>query len=170
VTTRDPTRDMKRRKNMDFKAAALAALSLTLLASPAIADGVVLDHPWSRATPPGAQVGAGYMTIKTTGNAADRLVSATSDIADKVEIHEMSMTDGVMKMRQIQGLDIPAGKPVELKPGGYHIMFIGLKQPLKVGDTFKGALIFEKAGKTPVEFKVEPMGAGAGGMSGEHKH
>jgi periplasmic copper chaperone A len=154
--------------SMKFNVAGVAALLLTI-ATPAVSADIALDHPWARATPAGAQVGAGYMTIKSTGG-ADRLVSATADVANKVEIHEMSMTDGVMKMRQIQGLDIPTGKPVELKPGGYHIMFIGLKQPLKVGDTIKGALTFEKAGTTPVEYKVEPMGAGAGGMSGEHKH
>ncbi|MFT4097879.1 MAG: copper chaperone PCu(A)C [Rhodoblastus sp.] len=132
------------------------------------AGDISLDHPWSRATPAGAPVGAGYVTLKNVGGAADKLLSATADVAGKVEIHEMSMDGGVMKMRPIAGLEIPAGKSVELKPGGYHIMFMGLKQPLKAGDTIKGTLTFEKAGAMPVEYKVEAMGAG-GKMDG-HKH
>ena len=154
-----------------MKTALSLALTAALLAasSAAFAGDIAIDHPWSRATPAGAQVGAGYVTIKNTGAAPDRLLAATSDAAGKVEIHEMSMADGVMKMRAVKGLDVAPGASVELKPGGYHIMFVELKQPLKAGDTIKGALQFEKAGTVPVEFKVEAMGA-SGGMSGEHKH
>ena len=142
----------------------LAALLLAS-ASAAHAGDISLEHPWSRATPTGAPVGAGYVTVKNSGAAADKLVAATSDVAGKVEVHEMSMDNGVMKMRPVNGLEIPAGKSVELKPGGYHIMFMQLKQPLKAGDTIKGVLTFEKAGAVPVEYKVEAMGAGGG----EHK-
>jgi periplasmic copper chaperone A len=155
---------MKTPLSIIFSAALLVGVSTN-----AIAADIALDHPWARATPAGAQVGAGYVTIKNTGAAPDRLVSATSDVAGKVEIHEMTMADGVMKMRAVNGLDVAPGKSVELKPGGYHIMFVELKQPLKAGDSIKGALQFEKAGIVPVEFKVEAMGA-SGGMSGEHKH
>ena len=146
----------------------LAAAFLVGAGALAHAGDISLDHPWSRATPAGAPVGAGYVTLKNSGAAADKLLSATADVAGKVEIHEMSMDGGVMKMRPVNGLEIPAGKSVELKPGGYHIMFMGLKQPLKAGDTIKGTLTFEKAGAVPVEYKVEAMGAG-GKMDG-HKH
>lgn len=145
---------------------ALVAVLLSGAAATARAGDISLDHPWSRATPAGAPVGAGYVTLKNSGAAADKLVSATADIARKVEVHEMAMDNGVMKMRPVNGLEIPAGQSVELKPGGYHIMFMGLKQQLKAGDTVKGVLTFEKAGAVPVEFKVEAMGAGQPGHKG----
>lgn len=142
------------------------------VASAASAADIALVHPWSRATPAGAPVGAGYVTLENKGAAADKLLSATADVAGKVEIHEMAMDKGVMKMRPVKGLDIPAGKEVQLKPGGYHIMFMQLKHQLKAGETVKGTLTFEKAGTLPVEFKVEAMGANGGGMdhSGHMKH
>jgi copper(I)-binding protein len=143
-------------------AASLVAGSATL----AFAADIALDQPWSRATPAGAQVGAGYVTIRNAGKTADKLVSVTSDVSAKSEIHEMAMADGVMKMRAVSAIEVPAGQSAELKPGGYHIMFVGLKQPLKEGDTVKGSLTFEKAGPVPVEFKVRAMGAPAG----DHKH
>lgn len=147
--------------------ASLAALLLAGASGLAHAGDIALERPWSRATPANAPVGAGYVTLKNSGATADRLVSATSDIAGKVEVHEMAMDNGVMKMRPVNGLEIPAGKSVELKPGGYHIMFMQLKQQLKAGDTVKGVLTFEKAGAMPVEFKVEAM---AGGDPGHKAH
>ena len=147
--------------------ASLAALLFAGAAGVAHAGDITLERPWSRATPANAPVGAGYVTLKNSGAAADKLVSATADVAGKVEVHEMAMDNGVMKMRPVNGLEIPAGKSVELKPGGYHIMFMQLKQQLKAGDTVKGVLTFEKAGAMPVEFKVESM---AGGDSGHKAH
>lgn len=149
---------------------ALLATVLSGAVSFAHASDISLEKPWSRATPSGAPVGAGYVTLKNSGGAADKLLSATApDVAGKVEIHEMSMDNGVMKMRPVNGLEVPAGKSVELKPGGYHIMFMQLKQPLKAGDTIKGTLTFEKAGAVPVEYKVEAMGA-SGGEAGHKGH
>lgn len=119
-----------------------------------------IGHPWSRATPKSAPVGGGFLTVTNAGTTPDRLVSVTSDVSEKVEIHEMAIVDGVMKMRALDGgLAVPAGGKVELKPGGYHVMFIGLKAPLVAGGSFKGTLNFEKAGKVDVEFKVEDMAA-----------
>jgi hypothetical protein len=115
--------------------------------------------PWSRATPKGASVAAGYLTIKNTGTAADRLVGGSSDAAAKFEVHEMSMDNGVMKMRPLKdGLEIKPGETVELKPQGLHVMFVGLKKPLQQGDHVKATLEFEKAGKVDVEFDVTGMG------------
>ena len=148
-------------------AAVCAAAAVVLMGQPAQAGDVMVMSPWARATPAGAKVGAGYMMMHNGGAAADRMVSAATDVADHVEIHEMSMDNGVMKMRQLPGgIEIPAGKMVELKPGGYHLMLVGLKQPLKVGETIKATVTFEKAGAVPVELKVEPIGAGAPG----HEH
>lgn len=149
---------------------ACAALLLAGLASAAHAGDISLEHPWSRAAPSGAPVGAGYVLLKNTGAAADKLISATADVAGKVEIHEMTMDNGVMKMRPVQGLEIPAGKSVELKPGGYHIMFMQLKKPLVAGEKVKGTLTFEKAGSVPVEYEIRAMNAGAGGMPGHKGH
>ena len=119
--------------------------------------------PWSRATPKGAPVGAGYMTIKNNGTTADRLVGGSADVAPKFEVHEMSMDNGIMKMRPIKGgLEIKPGETVELKPEGLHVMFVGLKKPLKEGDHIKATLVFEKAGNVDVEFDVSGMGAMGG--------
>jgi len=125
-----------------------------------------IGHPWSRATPAGAKVAAGYLTVKNNGSQPDRLVSIQSDISEKAEIHEMAVdAKGVMKMRQItEGVEIPAGGEVALKPGAYHIMFIGLKAPVKEGDKFSGTLTFEKAGTVTVEFQADKMG----GQSQDH--
>ena len=150
---------------------ACAALLLAGAIGSAHAGDISLEHPWSRATPAGAPVGAGYVTLKNAGAAPDKLISATApDVAGKVEVHQMTMDGGVMKMRPINGLEIPAGKSVELKPGGYHIMFMQLKKPLVAGETVKGTLSFEKAGAVPVEFKIEAIGAGAAGAPGHKGH
>lgn len=127
-----------------------------------------IDHPWSRATPPGASVAGGYFTVANEGSMPDRLVAISSDISEKAEMHEMSVKDGVMTMRPVEGgLEIPAGGKLELAPGGYHLMFIGLKQPPKAGEKFAATLTFEKAGSIPVEFDVEAMG-GSGAMKMDH--
>ncbi|MBL8581972.1 MAG: copper chaperone PCu(A)C, partial [Rhizobiaceae bacterium] len=118
--------------------------------------------------PDGAKVAAGYITLKNDGNEADRLVSATGEIAGKTEVHEMAVgADGVMTMRPVEGgIEIPAGATVELKPGGFHVMFMNLKQGVKEGETFNGTLTFEKAGTVDVEFEVQAIG----GTSGHDDH
>jgi periplasmic copper chaperone A len=119
--------------------------------------------PWTRATPGGAKIAGGYLKITNTGSSTDRFVGAKSEPTDHVEIHEMSMSDGVMKMRPLpNGLEIKPGETVELKSGGYHLMFMDIKQPLKPGDTFKATLQFEKAGSLDVNFNVNALGATGG--------
>lgn len=141
-----------------------AVLSISL-AVPALADDVTIGSlkisaPWARATPKGAAVGGGYLTITNTGSTPDRLVGGTTEIASRFEVHEMSMDNGVMKMRQLaQGLEIKPGEKVEFKPGSYHLMFMGLKQQLTQGRHFKATLQFEKAGKVDVDFAIEDLGA-----------
>jgi len=122
-----------------------------------------IAEPWSRATPKGASVAAGYMKITNKGTVADRLVSGSSDIAPTFEVHEMSMEGGIAKMRPLKGgLEIKPGETVELKPGSFHVMFVGLKKPLAAGDPMKGKLVFEKAGAVEVEYDVRAIGASSG--------
>lgn len=119
-----------------------------------------VEHPWSRATPPGAKVAGGYLVIDNDGDTPDRLVSVTAEIAGRAEIHRMVETGGVMAMRrQDDGVAVPAKGALALKPGSYHVMFLELKRPLKQGETFAGTLTFEKAGSVDVQFAVESMGA-----------
>jgi periplasmic copper chaperone A len=144
------------------------ALALALSAAPAVAQefkagDITIDNPWSRATPKGAEVGAGYLTIHNNGAAPDRLTGGTAEFGN-VEVHEMSTVDGVMKMRELKdGLAIPAHGAVTLAPNGYHLMFTGLKQPLIKGAVAKATLTFEHAGPIPVEFAVRAVGASNGG-------
>jgi copper(I)-binding protein len=128
---------------------------------------LVVEGPWARATPGGAQVAAGYAKITNTGAEPDRLVGGTFPLASAVEVHEMASSDGIMKMRRLEkGLEIRAAETVELKPGGYHLMFTGLREGLKDGQTIKGSLAFEKSGTVDVEFRVAPIGA----QPGTHSH
>ncbi|MFG1358745.1 copper chaperone PCu(A)C [Xanthobacter pseudotagetidis] len=130
-----------------------------------------IDDPFTRATPDGAKVGAGYMVVKNKGATADRLIAATADVAGRAEIHEMAMSNGVMTMRpQPNGVAVPANGEVALKPGGYHIMFLDLKAPIALDKPVTGTLTFEKAGTVSVTYKVVPVGASSagGGHSGGH--
>jgi copper(I)-binding protein len=121
---------------------------------------LTVTSPWTRATPGGAKIAGGYLKITNSGKTPDRFVGVKSEPTDHVEIHEMSMSDGVMKMRPLpNGLEIKPGETVELKSGGYHLMFMDIKQPLKQGDTFKATLQFEKAGSLDVSFSVRALGA-----------
>ncbi|MEZ5910277.1 MAG: copper chaperone PCu(A)C [Hyphomicrobiaceae bacterium] len=156
-------------------AALLAAAIVTVLSSTAQAreyklGALVLSSPWSRATPGGAKVGAGFVTIENKGGQPDRLIAGASPIAGKIEIHEMSVEKGVMRMRLLpKGLEIPAGGKVELKPGGYHIMFIDLRRPIVKGQAVKATLTFEKAGRIEIELDVEAIGSSApGSHKGSH--
>jgi periplasmic copper chaperone A len=124
------------------------------------AGAITIAHPWARATPPGAKVGGGYFTVTNNSDQPDRLVSLSATIADHGEVHEMSVTNGIMSMRELaNGLTIPAHSSVELAPGSFHVMFIGLNQPLKQGEHFSSTLTFEKAGPVNIEFTVESIGA-----------
>lgn len=128
-------------------------------------SSIQIEKPWARATPGGAKTGAAYMTIDNKSNVADRLTGASSDVAKTLQIHEMKVVDGVMKMREIpEGLPVPAGGSVALKPGAYHVMLIGLKKPLKAGEKIALTLVFEKAGKVSVEVPVQAIGAMHEGM------
>jgi len=126
-----------------------------------------IDSPWSRAIPKGAAVAAGYMKIRNTGTTPDRLVSASTPIAGTIGIHEMTMDNGVMKMRPVTGgLEIEPGATVELKPSSFHLMIMNVKQPINKGKPFAATLTFEKAGPVDIEFSVEAMGAASPAAAG----
>ncbi|HWM82837.1 MAG TPA: copper chaperone PCu(A)C [Pseudolabrys sp.] len=139
----------------------LAALVATpLLAQEAKIGDLRIEKPWSRATPGGAKIGGGYLTIVNDGASADRLIAVTSSAAAKVEIHEMSMQNGVMHMQPVKGgITVEPRKTVALAPGGYHLMLMNLKAPLKQGDKVPVTLEFEKAGKVNVTLDVQGIGA-----------
>ncbi|PDS31582.1 copper uptake system-associated protein [Rhizobium phaseoli] len=127
------------------------------------AGKIAIVHPAARAMVPGAKVGGGYLAITNTGTDADRLVSSSADRARSVQLHEMRVDDGVMVMRELKGgIELPAGQTVELKPGGYHLMFMDVDKPFKQGETIKATLTFEKAGSVDVDFAV---GAAAGPLN-----
>jgi copper(I)-binding protein len=154
---------------------ALALLAPTLaLAHEYEAGGITVSHPWARATPGGVTIGAAYVEIKAKEGAADALISASSPAAGRVELHTHTMDDGVMKMRQIEKLAIPAGGSALLKPSGDHIMLFDLKAPIKEGDLLPLTLVFEKAGEVKVEATVEAVGAmgahGSDGKAGDKGH
>lgn len=151
-----------------------AAASAAPASAQVKAGTLTVEQPWSRVTPTGAKVAGGYVRITNTGSASDRLVGGTFPLADRVEVHEMSMQDNVMRMKPVEGgLEIKPGATVELKPGSYHLMFMELKEPLKEGQMLKGTLVFEKAGTVEVEYTVRAMGAPASGSNAapmQHKH
>jgi periplasmic copper chaperone A len=150
----------------------LVGLALALAASAAGAadykiGALQIREPWARATPKGADVAAGYMTIVNGGTQADRLIGGSAALAGRFEIHQVTMNQGVMQMRPIAGgLEIKPGETVELKPGSAHAMLLNLQGPLAAGDRVKGTLVFQKAGKVDIEYQVRPIGAAADGHSG----
>ncbi len=149
-----------------------AVFLAALVAAPAQAQEVKagdlsITQAWSRATPGGAKIGVGYLTIENKGSTPDRLTRASAEIAGKVEVHEMAMHNGVMTMRPLDdGLDIDPGKTVKLAPGGSHLMLVDLKNPLKQGDKVPLTLEFERAGKVELSLDVQAIGAQAPAASG----
>ncbi len=153
------------RNRLPSRSELVLAAGLTLAAATALAGDftkgpLTVATPWIRATPAGAPVAGGYLTLTNRGAEPDRLIGGSVGFAGKVEIHEMAMANGVMTMRALpKGLEIAPGASVELKPGSFHVMFMDLKRQLKQGETLDGSLVFEKAGAVPVQFSVESMGA-----------
>jgi periplasmic copper chaperone A len=163
-------------KNSVIRAAFAAAAFTFALPSMAAAESfsighIVVETPWTRATPGGAKVAGGYLRIVNNGAQADRLIGGTSEIAERFEVHSMEMRDGVARMAPVEGgLEIPAGETVELAPGGYHVMFMGLERPLTEGETVSGTLVFERAGTLEVVYPVAAMGVRTAPGDGGHSH
>lgn len=159
-----------------MKIAPLAvAAAVVALAAPALAHSykvgeLSVGHPWSRPAAAGMN-GAGFLSVANAGSAGDVLVAVEAPIATSVEIHEGSVVDGVARMKALpKGLAIPAGATVALQPGGHHLMFLKLKQPMKAGDKVPATLVFEKAGRVEVTFSVQAGAPSAKGKDGHHHH
>ena len=165
-----PSNPVPTRRRRQFFAASLFVLGCTLALWSNLSvgheykvAGLKIEHPWSRATAAGASVGAGFMVIRNSGK-ADTLLGASSPVAERVEIHSSSMDGGMMKMRQLERVELPSGETVRLEPGTLHLMLVGLKQPLVEGSKVPLTLRFATAGEQKVELKVEAMGAQAKDM------
>ena len=130
---------------------------------------ISVEQPWARATPGGARTGAAYLTLANKANTTDRLMGATTPIAEKVQFHKVTEKDGIVRMRELRSIEIASGDKLILKPGDIHIMLVGLKHPLKQGQTFPLTLEFEKAGTIQVVVSVAGVGAMKHGMS-DMKH
>lgn len=149
------------------RAVVLLALAIAMGVGDARAEdysigSLQIGNPWTRATPKGSTVAGAYMKITNKGSAPDRLVGGSAAVAGRFEVHSMVTEQGVAKMRPVQGgLEIKPGETVELKPGSFHVMLMGLKQPLEKGQKVKGTLEFEKAGKLDIEYAVEAIGVSA---------
>jgi len=143
-------------------------LASALVALPALAehryqlDSLRIDHPYARATPPGAKTGAVFFTVDNAGPTEDRLIRASTPIAAAVAVHQMVLEDGVMRMRAVPSVDLLPGGRLEFNPNGYHLMLLDLKQPLKVGERFPLTLTFEHGGAILISVWVETMGASQG--------
>ena len=125
-------------------------------ASTAFAADIKVEDAWTRAALSSkVKNAAGYLKVTNTSKDDDRLLGIYTDVAERNEVHSMTFVDGVMRMNEIEALDIPAGETVYLKPGGYHAMFLGVKKPLEEGQTFDALLTFEKAGEVTVTFNVK---------------
>ncbi len=147
----------------------IAVLVAGVLLSFSVSAQIRIEQSWARATAPGARVAGGYMLIRNGGAAPDRLVAASSPAAGKVELHVHLNENGVMKMREVAGYDVPAQGTFELKPGGAHLMFMDIRQPFKEGEKVPVMLKFEKAGELRAEFHVGRLGE-SGAPAAQHKH
>jgi len=124
------------------------------------AGRLTISAAWTRATPAGSKVAGGFVTITNTGKTADVLIGGSFAHAARVEIYQMSVVDDVMRMRELpNGLEIKPGATIVLKPGSYHLMFMGLKQQIKAGEVIRGTLVFKSGGEVPVSFTTAAMGS-----------
>lgn len=155
---------------LSLPAATVAVAASVIFATPipaaaqdAKAGSLMIEQPWARATPGQAKNGAAYMTIHNGGTDGDRLVAASAEVSQRVELHNHINNDGVMQMREVEAIEVPASGMTELKPGSFHVMFMGLSAPLKEGDSFPLTLTFEQAGDLTVTVNVQSVGS-MGGM------
>jgi copper(I)-binding protein len=159
-------------KTIQWGVAVASALSLVPLAMTAASaadydvGSIHISQPWSRATPKGASAGAAYMTLTNNGKTPDRVNCVSSDASAECQIHSMTMDNGVMQMRPVEGgLEIKPGETVTLKPGSFHMMLLNLKHPLEQGNSMKATLKFDNAGTVDVEYPIVALGAAVPGAA-----
>jgi len=146
----------------------MVTVTVFLLSAGRVCAQVTVADAWARATPPGAKVAAGYMTVRNAAAAPDKLVGASSPAAERVETHVTVKDGDVSRMREVKGYDVPAKGALTLAPGGSHLMLVNIKAPLKAGDKFPLTLKFEKAGEIRTEMTVRPLGAAHDTHKGHH--
>lgn len=153
-----------------ISAFAVGCAASVALAQPNITD-LSFNDPWIRGSVPGQKNGAGYLIIDNKSSQPAALVSANSDRANRIELHTIVREEGVAKMREVKEIPVPANGSVTLQPGGYHVMFIGLTQPFKEGETIPVKLNFANGDSTEVTFSVKAPTYMGGGMQGHgHSH
>jgi periplasmic copper chaperone A len=146
-----------------------AQTSASTTDAPVKQGALLIETPWSRVTPKGAKVAGGYVRITNTGTAPDRLIGGSFSASGRIEVHEMSVSGGIMRMRELdQGLEIAPGATVELKPGGYHLMFMDMQRDLQAGEMVKGTLVFANAGTVNIAYRIAPLGATSGASGHTH--
>lgn len=149
--------------------AALLSLSTASFAHEFKVGDLVIDHPMAFSTAATAKSGGGFLQVTNTGDTADRLIAVKADFP-RVELHTTEETDGIARMMHVEAIDIPAGETVTLKPGGFHVMFMGLNgDPFEVGEKIPATLVFEKSGEIEVMFDVEERTHGAKTGHSNHK-
>jgi periplasmic copper chaperone A len=155
-------------------AAVLLGISAAACAQSTPAAPIEITQAWARPTVEGQQGGGGFLRITNKGKADDKLIGASAAVSDRVELHTMTMEGNVMRMREVKEIVVKAGETVELKPGGLHVMFMGIKQPLAKDSKVPVTLVFERAGKITVPFAVQPRAPDGAADSkqdhGAHKH
>lgn len=161
---------MKRLIKLISSIAFALAASVQANAQTSSSSPIAVERPWARATPGGAQTGAMYLTLINNGDSADQLLGATTSVADKVQFHSTTEENGMSRMREMQVVDVAPHARATFAPGGMHIMLVGLKQPLKEGQTLSLTLIFAKAGKVDVTVPVAKVGAMRPGDMGPMMH
>lgn len=157
-------------RSIAFALAALLTAATPALAQHAGSHGVELSDAWARASPGAAKMGAAYVTLHNPGKTADRLVGASAPVADSIELHMVQKDGDILRMRPTSAIEVGPGATTKLEPGGYHLMLMGLKAPLKNGDRFPLQLRFEHAGTETVEVKVGPSVDAPQGRAGGHGH
>lgn len=150
---------MRHATNLILSILFATAIGLQVHAQAPGSNSIVVEHPWARATPGGAKTGAAYLTLINNEDSADQLLGASTPVADKVQFHSTTEENGVSHMREMPAVDLTPRVKVTFDPGSMHIMLVGLKQPLKEGQTFPLTLTFAKAGKVDVTVPVAKVGA-----------
>ncbi len=146
------------------------ALATSAMAHDYMQGDIHIMKPWSRPLPPVSANGAAYMTLVNKGKAPDKLVAVSTPMAMKAEVHTHTMEGGVMRMRRVDGVELVPGQPAVFKPGGLHVMMMGLKEPLVEGKSYPLTLTFERAGTVEVTVRIFEPGESEGGMKHDMKH
>lgn len=149
-------------------AALVGLVAVAGLATESRAEPIQIGQPWARATAPGAPTGAAFMVLNNNGSQPDLLIGAATPVADRTELHTHLMDDGIMRMRQVEAIEVAPGSPTVLEPGGLHVMLMGLQEPLVEGETFPLTLDFQDAGEITIDVTIQSIMSSE--PAGDHDH